>query len=171
MQYLSDNIFCAGGAGANTDLAYYLLEKYLGHDLACKTSKFFLHDFRRVSQRAYAIYEAKTGHKDKQILTVQNWINQHLTETINIKTLSHIACMSLRTFERRFKHATGDSPISYIQRLKVEAAKQKLETTNSSFDEISYDLGYKNSGSFRKIFVRWVHLLPSEYRQRFKAYY
>ncbi|MCP4351523.1 MAG: helix-turn-helix domain-containing protein [Desulfobacterales bacterium] len=164
------NLYCSAGAGSGNDLVYYLLEKYLGHSLASKTAKFFVHDFRRASQCAYTIYNTKTGHNDTQILETQHWISKHLTEPSNIKKLSDIACMSQRTFERRFKKATGDSPIVYIQRLKVETAKQQLETTNLSFDEISYKMGYLNSGSFRKIFVKWVHLLPSEYRERFQAY-
>ncbi len=165
-----DNIFCSAGAGSSTDLAYYLLEKYHGHTLAVKTAKFFVHDLRRVSQSAYTIYDMKTGHNDSQILKLQHWIGEHITESLKIKNLSRIACMSQRTFERRFKNATGDSPAVYIQRIKVEMAKQQLETTNLTFDEISYNLGYKNSGSFRKIFVKWVSLLPSEYKERFQAY-
>ncbi|MCP4757819.1 MAG: helix-turn-helix domain-containing protein [Proteobacteria bacterium] len=164
------NLCCAAGNGASMDLAYYLLEKNLGHSLAATTAKFFVHDFRRVSQRAYAIYEAKTGHNDTQILNIQNWINEHLAEPLTINRLLETACMSQRTFERRFKKATGDSPIVYLQKLRVEATKQLLETTNHSFDEISYKMGYKNSGSFRKIFVKWVNILPSEYRERFRAY-
>lgn len=77
--------------------------------------------------------------------------------------------MSDRTLERRFKNATGDSPLEYIQRMRVMAAKHLLASTNMSFDEIAYQLGYENSASFRKIFVKWVRLLPSEYRKRFKS--
>ncbi len=165
-----DNLYCAAGAGSATDLAYYLLEYYIGHSLASRTAKFFLHDFRRISQYAYTIYETKTDHNDRQISTVQSWINDNLHEPVTIKKLSNIACMTQRTFERRFKNAISDSPQVYIQRLKVERAKQMLETTDFSFEEISYNLGYKNSGSFRKIFLKWVNLLPSEYKERFRSY-
>jgi AraC-like DNA-binding protein len=79
--------------------------------------------------------------------------------------------MRLRTFERRFKNATGDAPTIYIQRIKMKAAKRQLESKNLSFDEISQNLGYLNGGSFRKIFVRWVGLLPSAYRRRFLLYH
>ncbi|MCP3940122.1 MAG: helix-turn-helix domain-containing protein [Desulfobacteraceae bacterium] len=165
-----NNLYCSAGADSGTDLLYYLLEKYLGHTLAARTAKFFLHDFRRVSQLAYTIYDAGIDHKDPQILNTQKWIKNHLTEPISIKKLSEIACMSQRTFGRRFKHIIGDPPRIYIQKIKVETAKQQLETTSLSFDEISYGLGYKNSSSFRKIFVKWVNLLPSEYRDRFRGY-
>lgn len=166
----SGNIYCSGGAGTSTDLAYLLLEKHMGHKVAARTAKHFIHDFRRVSQNTYEIYEAKTEHNDIQVLKTQNWINQHLHEPMSVADLSRIACTSPRTFERRFKKATGDTPRVYIQRIKVEAAKHRLETTNLSFEEISYQLGYVNSGSFRKLFVRWVNLLPSAYRERFQAY-
>lgn len=164
------NLYCSGGAGSSTDLVYFLIEKHLGHMLAARTAKFFIHDFKRASQRPYAIYEAKIEHNDRQILKAQRWIDSHLDTPLSIEDLSKIACMSPRTFERRFKKATGDPPSVYIQRIKVEQAKQRLETTNLSFDEISSELGYMNSGSFRKIFVRWASLLPSQYRERFGAY-
>ncbi len=171
-EFFIDNgdIYCAGGHSSAIDLVYFLIEKNLGHALAARTAKFFLHDLRRVSQQTYAIFDDKTEHNDSQILKAQRWIKSHLTEPLNINELIKMACMSLRTFERHFKKATGSSPQVYLQRLRVESAKQLLETTNDSFDEISFQMGYKNSGSFRKIFVRWVKLLPSEYRQRFRAY-
>ncbi len=164
------DLYCSGGVGSSVDLAYYLVEKYLGHSLAARTAKFFIHDFRRRSQHAYEIFNKKTDHTDMQILRTQKWINDHLTDSPNMGQLLKVACLSQRTFERRFKKATGDSPLAYLQRLRVETAKQQLETTNLTFDEISYQMGYKNSGSFRKIFVKWVDLLPSEYRERFQAF-
>jgi len=166
----SDNLICSGGAGTSTDLAYVLLERYMGHSLASRTAKHFIHDFRRVSQHPYEIYTANTEHNDRQVLKAQDWITQHLHEPIILSDLAKIACMSIRTFERRFRKATGDTPTVYIQRIKVEMAKQQLETTNLSFEEIAYRLGYMNSGAFRKIFVRWVNLLPTEYRMRFQSY-
>ncbi len=166
----SDNLYCSGGAGTCTDLAYLLLEKHMGHEVAADTAKHFIHDFRRASQNAYEIYDAKTRHNDIQVLKTQHWITRHLHEPMSVADLSKIACMSARTFERRFRKATGDTPTIYVQRIRVEAAKHRLETTNLSFEEISNQLGYMNSGSFRKLFVRWVNLLPSAYRERFRAY-
>lgn len=164
------SIYCAAGAGAGTDLAYYFLEKYFGHAAAVRTAKFFVHDFRRTSQTAYAIFDKRTGHNDSGILKVQEWIEAHLNEPILVNDLAGISCMSHRTFERRFKKATGHSPLAYIQMLRVEVAKQQLETTDLSFNEIAYNLGYENSGAFRKIFIKRAGLLPIEYRTRFQAY-
>ena len=163
-------LICAGGHRAGIDLAYFLVQKHLGHGVAVQTAKFFVHDFKRASQTTYAVYTPKTDHNDLQILKTQRFIGRHLESPLHLADMVAVACLSRRTFERRFKQATGDSPLVYLQRLRVEAAKQLLETTNDSFDEIAYRLTYRNSGSFRKIFVRWAELLPSEYRRRFAAY-
>lgn len=164
------NLYCSSGKGSATDLVYFLLEKDFGHGLASRTAKFFVHDCRQIPQNADSVDKPVLQRGDSSILKAQEWICRHLSENLTISRLSDISCMSRRTFERRFKSATGDPPRVYIQRLRVEAAKHRLETTDLSFDEISYGLGYQNSGSLRKIFFNRVNLLPSEYRKRFKAY-
>lgn len=162
-------ILCAEGAGFSTGLACCLLEKYLGPRVAQKTGKYFLQDCKQTAAPTDPGRDNKTAHNDFEILQIQRWIEKHLAGPVSVENVAREACMSYRTLERRFKKATGHSPLTYIQRMKVEAAKRKLETTNLSFNEICYQLGYENSGSFRKIFVRWVTLLPSEYRKRFSA--
>ncbi|HCY87709.1 MAG TPA: hypothetical protein DHV36_21420 [Desulfobacteraceae bacterium] len=165
-----ENLCCAAGAGAATDLAYYFLESYFGHSVAVQTAKFFVHDFRRQTQAAYATLDTNACHADPQILKAQTWIETHLDEPFNISDLADIAGLGRRTFERRFKAALGDSPKTHIQKQKVETAKKLLETTSRSFSEISYALGYQNPGSFRKIFTEWTGILPSFYRKTFGAY-
>jgi transcriptional regulator GlxA family with amidase domain len=164
------DLYCAAGAGAASDLAYYLLEIHFGHPVAARTAKFFVHDFRRPSQAAYAIYGSRTRHNDSQVLKAQLWIKKHLAGLLNVDDLADIAGLGRRTFERRFKAATGETPQAYIQQLKVETAKQMIETTNRSFSQISYDLGYNNPGSFRKVFINRTGILPSRYREKFSAY-
>lgn len=159
------DLYCADSKDSGVDLAYYLVDKYLGHMPAAGIAGFFAHDLKGIGWPASAIGSTKAAHNDLEILKIQRWIEDHLAEPVNINDLSEIACMSLRTFERRFKKATGDTPLAYLQRMRVGAARQLLETTNHTFDEISYLMGYKNSGSFRKIFVKWANLLPSEYRK------
>jgi transcriptional regulator GlxA family with amidase domain len=104
------------------------------------------------------------------ILKIQRWIHDHIADPFNINTLSESACMSLRTFERRLKNTTGLTALAYLQQMRVNAAKQLLRTTSYSFEEISYQSGYKNSGSFRKVFVKWEHLLTSQYRRKVKKH-
>lgn len=162
-----DDLFCAQAAGSSPQLAYYLVEKYLGRALAADTAKYFIHDLGRAPQSIRTSDDTEAMHADIEIRQTQRWIKRHLSNPINVAQLSRVSCLSYRTLERRFKKATGDSPLAYIQRMRVAAAKQLLATTNLSFDEIAYRSGYENSASFRKIFVRRVNLLPSEYRKRF----
>jgi len=163
------NILCSGGASSSEDLALYLIQKYVGDRVAVKCAKLFVRDFCRTSQAPYFEFKANKLHNDEQILLCQEWLEKNHKENITIKKLPEIAHMSQRTFERRFKKATGDTPLLYLQKIRVTSAKALLETTNQSFDEIAYKVGYNNCGAFRKIFVRNTNLLPSEYRNKFNS--
>ncbi|RLA40284.1 MAG: AraC family transcriptional regulator [Gammaproteobacteria bacterium] len=163
------NLLCSGGASSCEDLALYLIEKYINRKVAVKSAKMFVRDYRRISQAPYFEFEGNTKHTDTQILLCQRWLENNHSNNIEIKNLSSIASMSQRTFERRFKKATGYTPLLYLQKLRVTNAKKLLETTDQSFDAIACSVGYKNCGAFRKVFVRDTNLLPSEYRNKFNA--
>lgn len=77
------------------------------------------------------------------------------------------AKLAERTFKRRFTSATGITPIHYVQSLRIEEAKRRLERTDVSIDEISWRVGYEDSAFFRRLFKRTTGLAPSAYRKRF----
>ncbi len=162
-----EDVLCSAGGNSSMDLSFYLIKKYWGPSIASYCAKFFVRDFTRSSQEPYRVFDRRRHHSDSQILDCQNWMVKNQGSSFDIKQLPSIANMSQRTFERRFKKATGMTPLTYLQQLRVEKAKDLLETTNDSFDEIAYQLGYNNCGAFRKIFTRYTSLLPSEYRNRF----
>ena len=162
------DLFCSGGYNAGTDLSLYLVEKYCGHDVALQSSKSVISDIGRTTQAPYAIFQFQKDHRDNQILTVQEWIETNFDQTFNYDKLARNNGMSRRTFERRFKAATGDTPLIYQQRLRVEAAKRLLEDGNRSFDEITYQVGYEDSSSFRKVFLKQTGLRPTEYQKKFQ---
>jgi transcriptional regulator GlxA family with amidase domain len=162
------DLFCSGGYNAGTDLSLYLVEKYCGHDVALQSSKSVISDIGRTTQAPYAIFQFQKDHNDNRILTVQEWIENNFDQTFNYDKLARNYGMSRRTFERRFKTATGDTPLIYQQRLRVEAAKRLLEDGNRSFDEITYQVGYEDSSSFRKVFFKQTGLRPTEYQKKFQ---
>jgi transcriptional regulator GlxA family with amidase domain len=162
------DLFCSGGYNAGTDLSLYLVEKYCGHDVALQSSKSVISDIGRTTQAPYAIFQFQKDHSDNRILTVQEWIENNFDQTFNYDKLARNYGMSRRTFERRFKTATGDTPLIYQQRLRVEAAKRLLEDGNRSFDEITYQVGYEDSSSFRKVFLKQTNLRPTEYQKKFQ---
>jgi transcriptional regulator GlxA family with amidase domain len=151
-----------------TDLSLYLVEKYCGQEVALQSSKSIVADIGRTTQAPYAIFEFQKDHQDQRILSVQQWIEDHFAQNFNYDQLAHTCAMSRRTFERRFKTATGDTPLIYQQRIRVEAAKRILENGDQSFDEITYAVGYEDSSSFRKLFLKQTGLRPSEYRKKFR---
>ena len=162
------NLFCSGGYNGGIDLSLYLVEKYCGHEVALQSSKSVLADIGRTSQAPYAIFQYQKDHRDHQILTVQEWIENNFDQNFNYDKLARQHAMSRRTFERRFKAATGDTPLIYQQRIRVEAAKRLLEDGNRSFDEITYQVGYEDSSSFRKVFLKQTGLRPTEYQKKFQ---
>lgn len=164
-----NRLFCAGALGAGIDLSLYLVEKYCGHEVALQISKALIHDMRRRSQAPYSVFRFQKEHADSAISQSQQWIEGHYTKEINFDKIAERFGMSRRTFERRFKKATGDTPLAYLQRTRVEAAKRLLETSYHSFEEICYRMGYENSGHFREVFKKYTRLLPTEYQKRFNA--
>jgi transcriptional regulator GlxA family with amidase domain len=162
------DLFCSGGMNAGTDLSLYLVEKHCGHDVALQSSKTMISDIGRTLQAPYAIFQFQKDHDDREILAVQTLMEEDFDQNYPYEELAQRFGMSRRTFERRFKAATGDTPLIYLQRVRVEAAKKMLETRNLSFEEISYRVGYEDTGAFRKVFLRQTGLRPREYQRRFQ---
>lgn len=162
------DLFCSGGYSAGIDLCLYLVEKYCGHEVALQSSKAMLSDKSRTSQAAYAMFQCRKDHSDNQILRVQEWIETNFDKNFNYDHLARESGMSRRTLERRFKTATGETPLTYQQSIRVEVAKRLLEKGSHSFDEITYRVGYEDSSTFRKIFSKHTGVVPMEYRRKFQ---
>jgi len=163
-----ERLISSGACSSYIDLSMYIIEKYCGKDIALECSKTMLHDFGRSSQSPYEVYLFNKNHGDNKIVDAQNWIEKNYFKSFNIDLIAKNSGMSLRAFERRFKEATGETPRTYIQQMRVETAKRMLETDNQTFNEITYKVGYEDSSSFRKLFQKHTGLLPKEYRRKFQ---
>ncbi len=155
---------CSGAAP--TDLCIYLIEKFGYETLAAICAKALLVEPRR-SQSPYFIFDYQKSHTDTTIKKAQSFMEKKFTDTISVEELASDLGISQRHFVRRFKSATGDSPLLYLQRIRIEAAKEKLEKTMQSIDEITQQVGYEDTNSFRKLFKKNTGLSPKEYRNRF----
>ena len=162
------DLLCGGGAFSYFDLSLYLVERYSSFEVASQCGRSLLLDLGRSSQMPYAIFEYQKHHQDEQILKAQNLIEKNYAQEIHMDTLADQIGMSLRNFKRRFRKATGDTPLAYLQRYRIEAAKRLLENTQINIAEICYEVGYEDLSFFRRIFKRQVGLTPSEYRQRIR---
>lgn len=163
----SDNIFCSGGVYSAVDLSLYLVEKYCGHQIAMQTAKSLLLQTPRTWQAGYTAESPKTDHEDEQIHEAQQWLLDNFSDDIRIKDLAIRVGMSPRNFTRRFKAATGNTPIDYLQKLRINAARHLLENDLKTVREVSRAVGYEDLSFFSKLFKRHTSLPPRKYRERF----
>ena len=159
--------YCGGGVNASLDLSLYLVERFCGHDVAMQTAKALLIETPRAWQAGFGIVPLRTQHSDDSISSAQEWLHQNFHLNFPLEAPARHAGMSPRNFVRRFKRATGDSPLIYLQKLRVAAAKRLLEGDHRGIQEISGGVGYQDVAFFRKIFERHTGVSPSAYRQRF----
>lgn len=168
-QLLVDNgqIICAGGATAFVDLCLYLVERFASPSVALACSKMLVLDGRRVEQTPYMAFYSRKAHQDDAIRKAQTWLEQHYSEPVGIDDVAEVAGLGTRTFKRRFKEATGETPIGYLQHLRIEAAKHKLESSREQTARIIWSVGYEDASSFRRLFKRIVGCTMEQYRKRF----
>jgi transcriptional regulator GlxA family with amidase domain len=163
-------LYCSAGVNAGMDLSLYLVEKFCGRQVAVKSAKTMILDLGREMQTPYISFHFSKDHGDILILKAQEWIEQHYIESIDYVRLAEKFRMSRRSLERRFKQATGVTPLVYLQQLRVETAKSLLEEGSQTFNEITYRVGYEDIPFFRKVFIKLTGLRPKEYQQRFVGY-
>jgi len=159
--------YCGGGVNASLDLSLYLVERYCGHEVAMQTAKALLIETPRAWQAGFGIVPLKTEHNDEAISGAQDWLHKNFQRNFPLQAPARAVGMSMRNFVRRFKEATGDAPLIYLQKLRVAAAKRLLESDHRGVQEISEAVGYQDVAFFRTIFERHTGASPSAYRRRF----
>jgi transcriptional regulator GlxA family with amidase domain len=160
-------IYTNGGAYSFLNLILYLVEKYFDRPTAIFCSKVFQIEMDRHSQSEFIIFQGQRSHGDDIVAKAQTYIEKHLDEKISIEALSARFAVGRRTFDRRFIKATGNTPLEYMQRVKIEAAKKAFETNRKTINEVMYDVGYTDVKAFREVFKKTTGLSPLEYRRRY----
>lgn len=163
----ANGVYTSGGAFSFTNLIIYLIEKYAGKELAVAASKAFMIDYDRSNQSQFRIFVGQKEHEDEQILKAQQYIEEHFKERIAVQELCEQLGVGRRSFERRFKYATSNTVVEYIQRVKIEAAKKGLETGRKTVNEVMYDVGYSDTKAFRNIFKKHTGITPVAYRNKY----
>ena len=161
------DIITAGGVMAWVDLGLNLIERFLSPTVMLATARFFLVDAAGREQRFYSSFAPQLGHGDKRVLRIQHWLQQHIAESPSIDAMATRANLVKRTFLRRFHKATGMTPTRYLQHLRVAKARESLEFSMLTINEIAWMTGYRDPGSFRKVFQHIIGLSPGDYRRRF----
>lgn len=163
----SDRVLCSGGVYASVDLSLYLVEKFCGHAVSVETARALLLETPRTWQNGYAAEPPDTVHDDARIRAAQEWLFRHFTDAVRIEALAEQVGMSPRTFARRFKLATGETPLGYLHRLRINAARHLLEDDLKTIREVALAVGYDDIAYFRRLFRRYAGASPRDYRARF----
>lgn len=162
-----NGIYTNGGAYSFLNLIIYLVEKYFDRQTAIFCSKVFQIEMDRQSQSAFIIFKGQKSHDDEVVKKAQSYIEAHIDEKISVEHLSLKLAVGRRNFDRRFIKATGNTPIEYSQRVKIESAKKTFETTRKTINEVMYDVGYSDIKAFREVFRKITGMSPLEYRSKY----
>ncbi|CAN5507821.1 helix-turn-helix domain-containing protein [soil metagenome] len=160
-------IYSSGGAFSYLNLILYLIEKYAGRDIAVLMSKAFQIEIERRSQSPFVIFHGQKDHEDADIIKAQEYIEKNYHQKLTVNELASMHYIGRRNFERRFKKATSNTIMEYIQRVKIEAAKMSLESSRDNVNEVMFKVGYTDTKAFRTTFKKITGISPLEYRNKY----
>ncbi len=164
-----DQFVMSGASASWYDLVLYLVVRYVGPTAAQAMSKFFALQWHSDGQAPYLVFDLPIDHEDAVIRDAQAWLSEHFSMATPITEVVKQSGIPERSFKRRFGKATGYSPIAYVQHLRIEDAKRRLERTNAPIDQISWSVGYEDTASFRRLFKRITGITPGNYRRKFSV--
>lgn len=160
-------IYTNGGAYSFLNLMIYLIEKYYDRRTAIYCSKVFQIEMDRNTQSEFAIFTGQKKHSDEMVQQAQAYIEKNVEEKITIEVLSAKFNVGRRNFDRRFIKATGNTPIEYAQKVKIEAAKKAFETNRKTINEVMYEVGYTDVKAFREVFRKITGISPLQYKEKY----
>jgi len=161
-------IVMSGASASWHDLVLYLIARHFGPTAAQAIRKFMLLQWHVDGQAPYIAFTPPIDHGDAAVLELQQWLKGNMTVASPVEEMVKLSALPVRTFKRRFRKATGYSPIVYVQNLRIEEAKRRLERTENPIDEISWAVGYEDPAFFRRLFKRVTRLTPGDYRRKFR---
>ncbi len=162
-------LYCAGSVNALADVTVHLIEQFFGREIASHVERNFSHEIRRPYDEYRYLEGDEHQHADEAIIGVQWRMQRELARPLRMAELAREAGMSPRTLDRRFRDATGVSPLAYLQILRIAAAKQMLEATNLTVAEVAFRVGYQDQGHFARVFTRTMTVPPAAYRRTVRS--
>jgi transcriptional regulator GlxA family with amidase domain len=163
-----EELISSGASMTWHDLVLYLISRHVGATAAQAVARLFALQWHQDGLAPYIVFEGRTDHGDRAVKAAQDWVAGHFSVANPLEEMIRRTGLAERTFKRRFTGATGLSPIAYVQRLRIEDAKRRLERTEASADEISWQVGYEEPAFFRRLFKRVTGMTPGAYRRRFR---
>lgn len=164
-----ESLITSGASTSWHDLVLYLIVRFVGAPAAQAAARFFALQWHQDGLAPYIVFEGRKDHGDAAIAQAQDWLKGHFSIAAPVEEMVRRSGLAERTFKRRFTETTGLAPIEYVQRLRVEDAKRRLERTDAPIDEVGWRVGYEDAAFFRRLFKRMTGLTPGAYRKRFQV--
>jgi transcriptional regulator GlxA family with amidase domain len=164
-----EELITSGSSMTWHDLVLYLIARHVGATAAQAVARMFALQWHHDGLAPYIVFQGRTDHGDAAIAEAQAWLATHFSVASPVEEMVRRSRLAERTFKRRFTDATGFAPIDYVQRLRIEDAKRRLERTDASVDEIGWKVGYEDAAFFRRLFKRVTGMAPGAYRRRFQV--
>lgn len=165
----ANNVYCAASVNAVADLTVHFIRRTYDAVIASHVERNFSHEIRRSYEATSYFDDKHRYHPDEAIVQAQIWLQQHVQKDLLLADVATKFGMSVRTFNRRFRNATGKTPQQYLQALRIDMAKDLLQTTNLSIAEVAYQVGYQDLGYFAQLFRRLLAVTPGQYRATVRA--
>jgi len=164
-----NGIYTSGGAASYWNLLLYIIEKYTDREMAILLSKYFEIEINRNNQSTFIMFKGQKAHEDEPVRKAQEFIECNFQDKLSVEQLAEMFALGRRSLERRFKKATNNTVVEYIQRVKIEAAKKSFEASGKNINEVMYDVGYNDTKAFRTTFKKITGLSPVEYKNKYSS--
>ncbi len=163
------NLYCTGSVNSMADLTIHFIQRYFSRTIASHVERHFFHEIRRAYESSVSYQDEMRSHPDEDIIQTQIWLQDNYSKKIILGEVAGQFDMSLRNFNRRFKNATGVTPLKYLQNIRMEAAKDLMQSTNLTIEEVMYKVGYHDAAHFNQLFKKYNATTPGQYRTTVRA--
>ena len=165
----ANNLYCAGSVNSMADLTVHFIQRFFSSTIASHVERHFFHEIRRAYDSSMVFQDTIQTHPDEDIIQAQIWLQDNYAQEIKFQDIAQQHGMSMRNFSRRFKNATGVTPLAYLQNIRIRTAKDLLQTSNLSISEIIFKVGYHDQAHFTQLFKKQHGTTPSQYRTTVRA--
>ncbi len=165
----AENIYCAASVNSLADLTVHFITQFFSTEIAQHVEKHFSHEIRKSYDKSAYFDRLQKPHPDETIIQIQDWLESHYHQAVNFQNLSKQFDLSVRSMNRRFKNALDQTPNNYLQKMRINAAKDLLQNTNLAINEIADQIGCPDPSYFTSLFKKHLHITPIAYRKTVRA--
>jgi transcriptional regulator GlxA family with amidase domain len=158
------NLYCCGSVNSVRDVMLHFIEEQWSEDVAAQVSRHFTHEIKRSYTSTFLRNAPHHYHDDEAIIEIQDWLHSCYQEPLTLDLIAQRFQLSVRTLNRRFRQATGKTPLQYLQQVRLDNARELLRSSNLCIAEIAFSTGYPDTSYFSALFRKTMKMTPKAYR-------